>query len=316
MAFFVVLLVAGWAHARPAGEAGARSSAGDYTTKATFGMLYITGQDHEWTGGPERIDSLDEEPSSGTKVLPVIMLEVAYKGPEGGPEYYAGNPLSEYGKLGLGVRGPAGPGKLDLFAYATLSKEIWRNPYLVGVDRRETPAREYGARAGYGHINDVPLTLEYEVEYFDVDIDSLGRSEPALARDGVKHKVELKWAERFEMGLELEPAAVYERGDYEGGAASYTGRGLALGVKYKSRALIVDAFVGGGEREYDEVHPLFSKKRKDSVRGLYLMAIRPGAFGRDDLSIIAGAALFRTDSNIKFHDSGKDFLFAGVGYEF
>ena len=114
----------------------------------------------------------------------------------------------------------------------------------------------------------------------------------------------------------LEPSIGYERGDYEGQAMSYGAVVYGLKAKYFSPKLIVRAEYQSGTRHYDAKHPDFAETREDRGDGMFAMLIIPEIFRSDKLSLVGGAGFGRLNSNITFFDSGKDFYFAGVRYDF
>lgn len=297
-------------------EPGAALAAGEAEFDMTAGLLYVQRSSHEWVHGERRIESLDEPARSAAIMIPVVILEIVYSPEPGGMKYYADSPVSEDGKIGFGMRDEAGPGVLDVFFYGELSKEVWKDPYIVGQDREETWATEFGAVLGWSEIGGTPVEVEYGVELRTVGMDVSGMNNPSLDRDGTLHRAELAWHEALPGDFSVRPSLTVERGDYEGGALSYQGSGAALEIGYEGRALVIESRFAAGSRSFDMEHPIFASTRQDDSASAYLMARVPGAFDRESVSLMAGLVWESTESNITFYDAEGSLLFGGLGYRF
>ena len=298
------------------GLPGVAMADGEAEFEMTVGLLYVQRESHEWVHGDRRIESLDEPAESAAILIPVIILEIIYSPEPGGVEYYADSPVSEDGKVGFGMRGQAGPGVLDMFFYGELSKKVWKDPYIVGQDREETWATEFGAVLGWSEIGGTPVEVEYGVELRTVGMDVSGRRYRSLDRDGTQHRAELAWLQALPGGFSVRPSLTVERGDYEGGALSFQGSGAALEIGYEGRALVIESRFAAGSRSFDMEHPIFSSTREDDSASAYLMARVPGAFDSESVSLIAGLVWESRSSNITFYDARGGLFFGGLGYRF
>ncbi len=290
------------------------AAAGEAEVELTGGMLYVQRANHEWVHGDPVITSLDDEAAGSSISIPVLMVEVSYSPGAGGTEFYADSPMSEDSMVGFGVRADAGPAQVDVFVYATLGMQVWKDPYLVGLPRQETWATEYGASLGLSEVGGLPLAFEYGVEFLTVSQDLAGAAYPELDRDGMRHWVELGWLQEFSSGFSVKPVLVLESGNYDGGAMSFSGSGAALELAYEGGKLSVESRFEFIARSYDEVHPLFGLAREDDLSSAHVMVTGRGMFASDRLSMKAGLLWESRSSNITFFDARGDLVFVGVGY--
>ena len=290
------------------------AAAAEAEVELTAGVLYVQRTSHEWVHGAPVISSLDDEAEGGSISIPMLMVEVSYSPGAGGTEFYADSPLSEDSSIGFGVRADAGPALVDVFVYATLGMQVWKDPYLVAQPRQETWATEYGASLGLSEVGGLPLAFEYGVEFLTVSQDLAGAAYPELDRDGLLHWVELGWDQEFSGGFSVKPVLVLERGNYDGGAMSFSGSGAALELAYEGGKLSVESRFEFIARSYDEEHPLFGLTREDDLSSAHVMVTGRGMFASDRLSMKAGLLWESRSSNITFFDARGDLVFVGVSY--
>ncbi len=290
------------------------AGAGETEVELTAGALYVQRANHEWVHDDPVITSLDDEAEGGSVTYPVIMLEVSYTPGDGGPEFYADSPMSEDGMIGFGVRTDAGPALVDVFVFVTIGKALWEDPFLLDQPRQQTWATEYGAKLGLSGLGGTPVALEYGAEVLSVGEDLAGAAYPELDRDGMRHWVELGWDQDLSGGFSAKPALVYESGEYDGGAMSFSGSGASLELVYEGRELSVESRFTFTARTYDEEHPLFGHAREDDLSTAYVMVTGRGMFASDSLSMKAGLLWESRSSNITFYDSSGDLVFVGLGY--
>ncbi len=291
-----------------------KAAAGEAEVDLTLGVLYVQRTSNEWVHGAPVITSLDDEAESGSISIPVLMVEVSYSPEAGGPEFYADSPLSEDSSIGFGVRADAGPAQVDLFVYAAVGMQVWKDPYLVNQPRQETWATEYGTSLGLSEIGGLPLVVRYGAEFLTVGQDLAGAAYPELDRDGMRHWLELGWLQQFGVEFSAKPVLLIESGDYDGGAMSFSGSGAALELAFERGKLSVESRFEFIARSYDEEHPLFGLAREDDLLSAYVMVTGSGMFSSDDLFMKAGLLWESRSSNITFFDARGDLVFVGIGY--
>jgi len=294
------------------------------------GIINIHRADSLWTHGPERIYTLDAAPGSEDMLLPFVSIEARFgnrdKSPLGsgfaggrpkGPyrEIYIGAPQSEWGKIGVGLRDyRPGRGTLNGFIHIMPYREVWENPYLIGVERSTTGSVQYGTKLEWEGIVDSGLSVAFNYDGLDVDNDIIGAIEPALKRDGDTYGIETAYRFRIAKTFSIEPKVSLNIGDMKGSANSFNYYRYSLSIKRFTRKHIVNIRLFATSRDYDEAHPIFGRARQEEGSGVFAMLLLPGAFGKRNMSAYIGAIYGETDSNIDFFDTHQAMVFAAAGF--
>ena len=291
-----------------------------FNGRISAGTGFMTSTDQlKTTDENKRIDSLSGDADWYDKFMPLVLFNLGYTFAESGRQVYFGTPpeLSGPPGLSLGFVQPFSDGsRLDISVFTRLFSEVWRDPYLVNADRKETRAYNYGTRFAYEQILGTGLGFSYAFSRIDINVDDIGDRFNDLERDGYIHSAEIEYAFRLGETLSLSPGFKLSIGDLDGKANAYTGYQFGLGVRKFSKAyqLMLKAAVGWDD--YDDTHPIFSKTRNDTNYSVFGMFTRSDLFGRDYLfgSLMAGYRY--RDSNIGFLEAQTFLSGAMIGIEF
>lgn len=265
----------------------------------------------------EKTDDLDRPADSFNSVNPIILFNLKYRVTDS-TTLYAGTPIDEYGiRLNAGVTHKLGPpGQLDFSIFWSPLHQEWRDPYIIGQDRRETSALDAGFELKYNRIMGTGFQFRGLFNYIDLDKDLIGERFEDLQRDGAKYTANIGYAIQLNQANRIIPALDYTRGQMDGASNSYNSYRLLLNYTHFTRQYMLNAYVGGGTATYDKKHPIFGKTRQDNSIGSFaiLTWFKPFDWQRIFFSFGAGAGY--SDANIDFYDSRSFSTLLSVGYNF
>jgi len=285
---------------------------------AGAGFMMSTDQ-LKTTDENKRNDSLSGDADWYDKFMPLALFNLEYKFAESGRQVYFGTPpeLSGPPGLSLGFVQPFSDGsRLDGSVFTQLFSEVWRDPYLINADRKETSEYNYGTRFAYQQILGTGFGLSYTFSRIDVNVDDIGDRFNDLERDGYVHNAEVDYVFRLGETISLSPDFRLSIGDLDGEANAYTGYQFGLGFRKFSKAyqFILKAAIGWDD--YDDKHPIFSKTRNDTNYSVFGMFTRSDLFGNDYLFGTLMAGYRYRDSNIGFLEAQTFLSSAMIGIEF
>ena len=104
--------------------------------------------------------------------------------------------------------------------------------------------------------------------------------------------------------------------DREGAANSGSSYVAELKYVLGFGRLTIDTSLEWQHTGFDGYHPIFHKKREETVYGLSETIALAEPFGLKNCSLFGLVAVREIDSNIKFFDSSLLLLGAGIGYNF
>jgi len=203
--------------------------------------------------------------------------------------------------------------------------EVWEDPYLAGVGRKETNRNSTGARFVWGRILGSGFELTAQVRKIDLD-EELSGTDPALAcnlacrsmldRNGEQYQLRLSYTYNWRGRHGFRPQLRYRRESLDGDATARDAYSLQLTYSYVSATWIVVANVLYGESSFDEANPLYGIKQDAGNRALDTTVLYrlPTEHGRWQLA--GGAFRTESDSDIDFHDNEISQLLFGVVYNF
>ena len=291
-----------------------------FSGRISAGAGYLTSTDQLKTSDENnRIDSLSGDANWYDTFLPLALFNLRYTFAESGRQVYFGTPpeLSGPPGLSLGFVQPFSDGsRLDISVFTRLFSEVWRDPYLTDINRKETRKLNYGTRFAYEEILGSGFSLSYAFSRVDVNVDDIGDRFNDLERDGYTHKAEVEYAFRLGQSMSLTPGFELTIADIVGDANAYNGYQFGLGFRKFSKTyqLMLKAAVGWDD--YDERHPVFSKTRNDTNYSVFGMFTRSDLFGIDYLFATLMAGYRYRDSNIGFLNAQTFLSGAMIGVEF
>lgn len=291
-----------------------------FSGRISAGAGFMTSTDQlKTTDENKRVDSLSGDADWYDKFMLLALFNLGYTFAESGRQVYFGIPPALGGtpRLALGFVQPFSDGsRLDVSVFTRLFSEVWRDPYLINADRKETREYNYGTRFAYQQILGTGFGLSYAFSRINVNVDDIGDRFNELERDGYIHSAEVEYVFRLGETLSLSPDFKLSIGDLDGEANAYTGYQFGLGVRKFSKAyqLMLKAAIGWDD--YDDKHPIFGKTRNDTNYSVFGMFTRSDLFGRDYLFGTLMAGYRYRDSNIGFLEAQTFFSGAMIGIEF
>ena len=258
-----------------------------------------------------RNDSLDGDGKTESEWNPMAMGNLSYTTSFGTRFFLSGD---RGFSAGLGQE-LAGIGNVSLAAVYQQG-EIWKDPYLTGVDREETDEVRLGGRVSLEQIMGTGFNLGYVLMDVEVDNDAIGKKESLLQREGAVHTVTAGYDVPLNESNTLTPQVQYEAGDLDGASNSYDTWGGGLSHTFTNNFLRVTTTVSAGKAEYDHSHPVFTKTREETTYGISSTVSWLNPLGFTDFVASATASYAQTDANIDFFDSTDAMFGMGLGYRF
>ncbi len=228
--------------------------------------------------------------------------------------------------IGVGIRteGPLylslnheieGAGDITLSARYE-KKEVWQNPYLVGVNRNRTDEESLGFAVTWEQIMGTGVNLTFEQMNVEVEDDLIGQIEPALRRDGTDTSLSLGYDWNLGAGGILSSSLSHIILEREGASNSASAYGAEIKHLLEAGRLTFATGLEFKETQFDAIHPIFNKKRQESTYTISEMVSFAEPFGFENWSIFLIAASVTTDSNASFFDSSIFLAGSGIGYKF
>jgi len=261
----------------------------------------------------ERRDDLSSRDQRTTESQLLLSADLGYRFQEGST-------------LGVGIR-TEGPFYLSLshkfegLGEMTLSalyekKEVWQNPYLVGVNRSRTDFESFGFSADMKQILGTGMRIVFKQMNVDIADDLIGQAEPALRRDGTDTTLGIGYDWNLGAGGVLSSGLSHIWFDRDG--AGNTGCAYVAELKHvvETGRLTFSSDLEFKEAQFDAIHPVFNKKRQESTFTISEMISFAEPLGYENWSIFVVAAYSATDSNSTFFDSSGLLSGAGISYKF
>lgn len=228
--------------------------------------------------------------------------------------------------LGVGIRteGPfylslshkvEGVGEMTLSALYE-QQEVWKNPYLVGVNRSRTDLESFGFSADMKQILGTGMRVVFQQMNVDIADDLIGQVDPNLQREGTDTTLGIFYDWDLGAGGVLRSGLSHIWMDRDG--AGNAGCAYVAELKHvvETGRLTFSSDLEYKETQFDAIHPIFNKKRQESTYTISEMISFAEPFGYENWSIFAVAAYSDTDSNITFFDSSGLLSGAGISYKF
>ncbi len=291
-----------------------KEATGSFSGTVHVGGFWMNSKNHLSPGDKnKRLDNLNQTAKNETEVIPFVFFNINYDF-ENGNQIYMSIPFEDEPRLTFGAQhGMGNAGNLDLSVFFMLPEEVWKDPYLTGVDRKKTDKTVYGGKLEYSlnHFN-----VSYELGCVDVNKDEIGARFKNLRRNGNIHQIETGYKIELKNGFILEPGIGYVMANMDGKSNQYKGHkgGLTMIKKYNNFS--IHAFVGGELNDYDTVNPIFNTTREDKKFESMVGLSWVNPLGYDRCSLDIGGGYEKNDSTIVFYDSEGYFSFITLGYHF
>ncbi|WP_187360111.1 DUF2860 family protein [Chitinolyticbacter meiyuanensis] len=279
------------------------------------------------TDSNQRITELGRAPQSDDTVLVLPMWDLAYRF-EGftGEVYFqsalggmADNFYMEAGyrhylpdgsRLGIGLI-PGVP-----------ARDAWEDPFALNVDRVETDMTVSGAMLHYDAILGSGFNLELGYGERKLDVERSGeQGYSAVQQSQLRREGDLLYASLghgFDLGEQtsLDARLRYLDDNADGEAMANQRVGVEFELTHSIGRHVLQFAGEWTERDYDATHPVFDKKRDDTLWGASFAYIYAEPFSWKQTSLIARVGWSELDSNIDFYDEENVLVSLGIGYDF
>jgi len=291
-----------------------KGSAIGFSGTVNVGGLWMNSKSHLTpVDKNKRLDNLGQSAQSETEVIPLAFFKINYDFANGN-QIYMGIPFEDEPRLTFGAQqGMDIVGKFDLSVFYAFPEEVWKDPYLTGVDRQETDKTVYGGKLEYS-LNH--FKASYELACVDVDKDEIGARFRNLRRNGNVHQIETSYEIELGNGFMLEPGIGHTMANMDGKSNQYEGHKGSLAIMKRWEKFMLHASVGGELNDYDTVNPIFNSTREDKKFQAMVLLSWINPLGYERFSLDVGGGYEKNDSNIVFYDSEGQFSFITLGYRF
>ena len=262
----------------------------------------------------EKRDNLGGRGKRRSQGLLLLSAHAGYTFKESGTTLMAA--INTEGPISLAMRHEiVGVGEVT-FSALYEKKEVWKNPYLVGTNRSRTDAESLGGAVVWERVLGTGVRFNLEHQKIDIADDRSGQLEPRLRRDGTETTLGLGYSWDLAAGgvVSADLSHVWLNRDGAGnkGCAYLAEIKHVLGVGRLTFLTHVEL----KNTDFDGVHPVFNKKRKESAYSFSETITFAAPFGFKSWSVYGVAAIGATDANIDFFDSSTLLSGAGMGYRF
>jgi hypothetical protein len=285
--------------------------------------------------GAKRISSLEDSPDSEDFVIPAVHFEVGYTLGDTGTQFYAGNQVADYLSFDLettlethiGVRQDIpGAGTVDFsLAVSSLPTDVWKDPYVVDVDRGDTERTSSGVHIAWDRIFGTPLELVWSSTEIELDDERSGSSEALglsgqdqrlLRREGMVYHLGLSYDWEINERHRLVPGIAYLDFSLDGDAMKEDGPGLQLKYLYQVNRWRVVSEIYYQDLEADTRNPIFGDERQMETLGASITTFYSKPFGWNNWSANVTLGYQDDDSNIDFYDASFGLVSIGMLYRF
>ncbi len=307
---------------------GAASNTLKSNTLATVGGTEVSD---------ERISSVSDSPDSKSygRVTPAFNLSYTLEGAR--TQFFGGTELDDFitqdSSFGIGVRQAVGDlGNLRASLLASSEREVYKDPYVVGVDRSKTDQTSNGMRLGWEHILQSDFEVTYTHRKIELDSERSGTT-PAvdggltpglsaaqineLDRNGDLSKIDFAYIAQLSPDSLFTSTYSYVDYDLDGNAMAMSGPMMQLDYRYtglQDWALSGSAVVG--TLSSNDTNPIYGKRQEQDSYGVSLTAAYLEPFGLKDWKALGTLAYGKQDNNIDFYESSISSINLGMMYNF
>jgi hypothetical protein len=283
----------------------------------------------------ERIDSINDSPDSKsyTKVTPAFNLSYTLDGSR--TQFFGGTELDDFitqdSSFGIGARQSIGSlGNLRASFLASAEREVYRDPYVVNVDRRTTDQTSSGFRLGWEHILQSDFEVTFTHREIEVDDELSGTTLAAdgglqlsaaqfneLDRNGDFSKIDFSYIAQLSPHSLFTSTYSYVDYDLDGGAMSMSGPMMQFDYRYtglQKWALSGSALVG--TMSSDDTNPIYGDKQDQDSFGMSLTAAYLEPFGLKDWKAVGTFAYGQQNNSIDFYETSLSSINLGMMYNF
>ncbi|MEJ2470904.1 MAG: DUF2860 family protein [Desulfuromonadales bacterium] len=281
--------------------------------------------------GKSVIDSLDASPDSESFATPQFNLNVNYTFSTG-TQIFLGNSLEDAVQFDtasvLGVRQQFRDRSILEFSSVStpflFPIQVWEDPYVTGVPRRETDQTSRGFRLEYDKILGSGFGFQYTQRETDIDNERSGLTQLGLSPSQARLLDRQGDVKNIAVYYQMKPIGRnifkillrHRKDDLDGDAMAGDFNQVQLTHVYLGQRFTFATNLYAGQKDFDASNPIFSKTRDDDVYGVGLVVYDKGLFNSESWVGQATLLWYEQDSNIDFYDARSSMVSLGVQYRF
>jgi hypothetical protein len=281
----------------------------------------------------KKTHSLNSEPNSESSgiVLAPFSLEYTFAGSQ--TQLFLGTDLTDLIRFDysqqLGVK--QGIGSLGILQGGLLVSgvpaKVWKDPYAVDTNRKETNRESNGARLVWDRIGGSELQMQYTYRHINISSEQSGQAlgltsgeRGRLKRDGDTHAGQVLYRFALDDKQRLIPAFTYSYDDRDGAAMRNESYNFQLTYTFLGDPISFTANGSIGWADYDKKNPIYGKTQNDDIYGLqgsifYKNPWNWSLFGSKPMNFYVESAYAYSDANIDFYDQEAFIATAGVFFK-
>ena len=274
-----------------------------------------------------RLFSLNDSAKATQRVIPALMGNVTYTFNGLTDQVYAGVSRSNaaQGRFSgeFGYKHFFENQSTLILAYipSLIPEDIWRDPYIVGVDRRKTKQTLNTVRGKLERIGGTGFGVELGYGQLDVDDERSGSSLSAeqqalLRRDASYTYSALEYFLPLSRTIFLTPSLYYFDRDADGEANSYEAIGFELNATYRVGRHTFVGNIGYEQYDHQAINPIFGQAQEDDRTKFFMGYFFSAPFGWQDTAFSVIASRHQRDSNIGFFEQTGSVFATGLNYAF
>ncbi|EEX93932.1 hypothetical protein VIOR3934_14772 [Vibrio orientalis CIP 102891 = ATCC 33934] len=271
-------------------------------------------------------DGSNIDKSSGAAPLPVGELTYTF-GDDYDHQLFLGmaedDLIEGMGVLQIGYQSELSDGSVIGISYMPTigGTDLYSDPYASRLQRTKTKVKTHGVRLMGENLAGTPLSLEAAFANTTIDKEQSGQNLTAeqqqlLVRDARTYALKGSYLIEATQGVYLEPRLTYIRYDAKGSATAFhsiqPGVTITTFIERHQLSLSMDY----AKRSYDEMNPIYAKKRSDDDFNSTLVYQYVDMFDWDDWTFVGSAGYGKQESNIDFFKGNETMIAAGVMYQF
>lgn len=264
----------------------------------------------------KKMNALNERADRQNQAIPFILGELGYDFALTGTKVSLSNQKSEKSFADLIVEQPLkGIGTVRAsFGYG--KEDVWADPYITGVDRREVDEESYNLMLEWEEILESGFFATLKLSTIEVDQDLIGDRYRDLKRDGRIMTAQIGYVFPVGENQMIIPGFDIDVEDRDGESNACKKAGVSLSHIIEFDKWRFMTRLGIGQKKYDKAHPVFHKTRKETQFDLSHLITYSQPFGWKGWFIHGLMAYNRTDANIDFFKQDGLTIGTGLGYEF
>ncbi len=297
--FYIVTIQTVYAESEEKSFSGKISIGGGAVTSKNNGLTAETGG--KGSTDLEIWNGTDLPGKKETDFFPTIELELGYTFYNTGTTLFTGGSIMD-GGLYLGVHQFLEELGNILIAGSVSEEDVWKDPYLIGTKRTITKKNITGVELGYESILSTGAEISIGMNSIDVKTDDIGIRYQQLRRDGKESEFKLGYLFKINDKHSFKPFVSFIKSDLKGDANSSDGINCGFSHSIASGQLSFNSDVTVAKADFDEIHPIFGKKREEKEYVFSHEITYDEVFGLKGWSVSAFGFYEKTESNINFFD--------------